>query len=697
MKEKISNHQPTLEGRMTVKDTSARYKQREKDTMEPFASYINHFKECSDFASMRPRNSHSPDRQTTPFIFGQILHQRVLNNMSQDVDKGDGELFDDSTYYSESDESVEGKMKSTLFKGVVAADTKILSKVSDDFLGRVRRHRQYKQKEVGHVGKGVIKEDSPDVALFKGCQKDHELAIPILERIEDQTLLLQEYNLTDGQVRALAGAIPYVDNNALQRLFIDNCGMTGDQLVCILKALEKLPCVRSLIYTRNSLSNAAINGLNTLLKRKPPFNLQELKLIDCNMKSGQIEALMTQLTEQDARLRVLALVNTTQTERSFRTVVEFLDNTQYLRELDLSWTVIRENQWPLLLAAVKDHSSLRMLNISHNLLLEKQSFVPSQRDRKRGLTEAPLTKHNAAVMQNFVDMLEMNHNLISLNLDYCGLFRQALNMLISNLHLSDTLQCIHLSGNMVIEAEFLDWIRETIPCKQPIEHGRHLERYASAKRSIQEKERSVSPMSPRSPKSPTRRRRQSIYTSMDSQYVDEERKWKQIRQGLLLKSINSARQRHETTGSFPAGLECQTLALTRQRGLDHVIPDAFKWKLLTTKKDECWLCEEHVITLYIWTPRIGLLSMVKDEEEIRYYSHWVADINRGNEPRPPKEGEEAVPHIASATTDWRYVPMQEIRELCRVGDTQKPNFLRLAIRQGYISEARAEGNLTVSD
>ena len=269
--------------------------------------------------------------------------------------------------------------------------------------------------------------------------------------------------------------------------------MTGDQLAWILKALEKLPCFRSIIYTRNTLSNAAINGLNTLLMRKPPFNLQELKLIDCNMKCGQIEALMTQLAEQEARLRVLALVNTNQTERSFRSIVNFLEITQYLRELDLSWTVIRENQWPILLDAVKDHSSLRMLNLSHNLLLEKQSFVPSKRDLKRGLKEAPLTKHNEAVMLPLCAMLEMNHNLISLNLAYCGLFRQALTMLISNLHLSDTLQCLHLSGNMVIEADFLDFIRETVPCKPPVEQGRHLERYGSAKRTIHEKERAMSP------------------------------------------------------------------------------------------------------------------------------------------------------------------------------------------------------------
>lgn len=65
--------------------------------------------------------------------------------------------------------------------------------------------------------------------------------------------------------------------------------------------------------------------------------------------------------------------------------------------------------------------------------------------------------------------------------------------------------------------------------------------------------------------------------------------------------------------------EKQVLVLTRHQGLDQVIPNACQWKILVDAKDECWLCEEHIITLYVWTPRIGLFSMSKDVEEIAYY------------------------------------------------------------------------------
>ena len=55
------------------------------------------------------------------------------------------------------------------------------------------------------------------------------------------------------------------------------------------------------------------------------------------------------------------------------------------------------------------------------------------------------------------------------------------------------------------------------------------------------------------------------------------------------------------------------------RGFDHIIPNASKWKLLIDSKDDCWACEEHMITLYIWTPKIGLFHMVQDKDEINYY------------------------------------------------------------------------------
>ena len=70
-----------------------------------------------------------------------------------------------------------------------------------------------------------------------------------------------------------------------------------------------------------------------------------------------------------------------------------------------------------------------------------------------------------------------------------------------------------------------------------------------------------------------------------------------------------------------------TLMLTRHHGLDQVIPQSSQWETLIDVDDECWLCESHTIALFIWTPRIGLFSMIKDEDEINYYREQLSYCN----------------------------------------------------------------------
>ena len=47
-----------------------------------------------------------------------------------------------------------------------------------------------------------------------------------------------------------------------------------------------------------------------------------------------------------------------------------------------------------------------------------------------------------------------------------------------------------------------------------------------------------------------------------------------------------------------------------------------------------------------------------------------------------------IPHFASENTDWKYVPMKEVREFSDKNDMERPNFLQIAIKKGFISESR---------
>ena len=64
---------------------------------------------------------------------------------------------------------------------------------------------------------------------------------------------------------------------------------------------------------------------------------------------------------------------------------------------------------------------------------------------------------------------------------------------------------------------------------------------------------------------------------------------------------------------------------------------------MTKLKDECYVCEQHIISLYIWTPRIGLMYMIKDEQEINYYKERIWSLNEDLN----VDVEHEIPHFAS--------------------------------------------------
>lgn len=96
--------------------------------------------------------------------------------------------------------------------------------------------------------------------------------------------------------------------------------------------------MKSIIYRMNGMNEQVMHNFRPILHRKRPNNLQELKLIDCGLNGSQIEVLMDHMIDIGSQLRSLALVNATQTIKSFAAMVQFVNESQWLRELDLSWT-----------------------------------------------------------------------------------------------------------------------------------------------------------------------------------------------------------------------------------------------------------------------------------------------------------------------------------------------------------------------
>ena len=73
-----------------------------------------------------------------------------------------------------------------------------------------------------------------------------------------------------------------------------------------------------------------------------------------------------------SRVKKLALVNLQHSERSFDSVIEFVNRSSYLKELDLSWSNVRPVIMLRLLKEISENSSLVSLNLAFNKLLEEQ-------------------------------------------------------------------------------------------------------------------------------------------------------------------------------------------------------------------------------------------------------------------------------------------------------------------------------------
>ena len=133
--------------------------------------------------------------------------------------------------------------------------------------------------------------------------------LPILEKVIKKTLMLQEYSLSKGHCRGLAKACQFFDQRIVNRVLFNNCGISDAEFSHILEGLAKLKDFKSIIYKMNAISDLSLEKLRPMLLKRLPFQLDEIKLIDCQMNGSHICKLMDSLLETNSQLSKLALVN----------------------------------------------------------------------------------------------------------------------------------------------------------------------------------------------------------------------------------------------------------------------------------------------------------------------------------------------------------------------------------------------------
>ena len=104
--------------------------------------------------------------------------------------------------------------------------------------------------------------------------------MPILDKITNKTLVLQNYALSQGHCRGLAKSFQYLDVTRVNRVLFNNCGISGREFAELLRGLQKLRDVKSITYKQNQFSHESLAELAKLFQRRIPYHLEELKLVD---------------------------------------------------------------------------------------------------------------------------------------------------------------------------------------------------------------------------------------------------------------------------------------------------------------------------------------------------------------------------------------------------------------------------------
>ena len=164
--------------------------------------------------------------------------------------------------------------------------------------------------------------------------------------------------------------------------------------------------------------------------------------------------------------------------------------------------------------------------------------------------------------------------------------------------------------------------------------------------------------------------------------VDREKEhWKDLRAGLKLQSIVNSKRMNEF--NHPKIMDKKTCIITRHIGYKTMIPGVGQWKIITDLKDECWFCGQHILTLFVWSPRIGQLSQVKDNAVTKHFKTEFDKIKADEDFMPTFH---QTPVLRADFTDWHEKPMREIIKYCRENDTSPPYFITELIDLGVVRE-----------
>lgn len=95
----------------------------------------------------------------------------------------------------------------------------------------------------------------------------NEVALPLINKVIQNKLILQDYTLDQGHCTALARAIKQTGKPEIHSVLLDNCGIDDEEIGLMLDGLSVLNCFQTFVYKNNVFLDGGLEALKPLLIR----------------------------------------------------------------------------------------------------------------------------------------------------------------------------------------------------------------------------------------------------------------------------------------------------------------------------------------------------------------------------------------------------------------------------------------------
>lgn len=252
------------------------------------------------------------------------------------------------------------------------------------------------------------------------CSNEKIPPVPILSKIQDNSLILNRYRISDPMCSALSDALSFLPN--LIKIHLDENSMTDLGGMTLLRGLILQKHIKSFYYTHNEIGANFSKVFKEFIISCP---LTELNLRGCKVMGSYLFDLIRCLhvckTMKKLYLSEIGFPNNC-VERLSRYV-----KRSGINELDLSWNQISQEASLKFFKYMKFNKHLTMLDYSWNNLGSEEGDV-------------------CIILNN---MLMQHPSLMHVNLSYTQINDNNFLSLTPGLQTSKTLVCVHFTGNNI--------------------------------------------------------------------------------------------------------------------------------------------------------------------------------------------------------------------------------------------------------